>query len=101
MFLLSDRVFSSCAAGTNGCLDLRHSAFALDEHASAALSRYLGSLARCAREYASIATKLSRLDACAEGRLSAGVGRSSRPITIRKASLMTGSKGGCAHCDTR
>ena len=73
--------------GTNGCLDLRRLAFALDEQVSAEGSRYPGSMARRARDNVArpwcsfFSTKLNRLDAC-EGRLSAGVGRR-HPVTIR------------------
>jgi len=31
MLLLSEELMSCCAAGTNGCLDLRRRAFALDQ----------------------------------------------------------------------
>jgi len=64
--LLSDKMMSCCAAGTNGCLDLRHRAFALGEQVSAECSRCTvhaplhGVLETCG----SFATKLSKLDFC-------------------------------------
>jgi len=39
---------SCCAADTNGCLDLRHRASALDGRVRAEWSRCLGCTARCA-----------------------------------------------------
>ena len=50
MLLLSDEMMRCCAAGTNGCLDLRRSAFALDGPVSTGWSRCPGSMARCAIE---------------------------------------------------
>jgi len=41
---------SCCAAGTNGCLDLRRRTFALDGQANAEWSRCPGSTARRARD---------------------------------------------------
>ena len=52
-----------CVAGTNGCLDLRRRAFALDGQVSAEWSGCPGSMARRV-DTVGIATKLSRLDAC-------------------------------------
>jgi len=79
------------AAGTNGCLDFRRRAFALDGRVSAKWSRCPGSMARRARD--SVAP-LRWSSACwipaRVGRLYAGVVRR-HPVTIRKASLMTGS----------
>ena len=49
MLLLSEKLMS-CAAGTNGCLDLRWCASALDGRVSADWSRCLGSMARCPRD---------------------------------------------------
>jgi len=78
-------------AGTNGYLDLRRRAAALDGRVSAEWSRCPGSMARGPRE--SVAP-LGRSSAgwmpAGIGRLSAGVGRR-HPVTIRKASLMVGS----------
>jgi len=91
MLLLSDKQMSCCAAGTNGCLDLRRRASPLDGRVSAEWSRCLGSMARRARDSV---TPLRRSSAgwipARIGRLSAGVGRR-HPVTIRKASLMVGS----------
>jgi len=49
---------SRCAAGTDGCLDLKHRAFALDGRVSAEWSRCSGSMARRARD--SVAPRLLR-----------------------------------------
>ena len=49
MLLLSDKLMSCCAMGTNGCLDLRRRAFALDGQVSAEWSRCPVSMARRAR----------------------------------------------------
>jgi len=91
MLLLSDKLTSCWAASTNGCLDLRRRAFALDERVSAEWSRCPGSMAR--RPWASVAP-LRRNSAgwmpARIGMLSAGVG-CRHPVTIRKASLMAGS----------
>jgi len=45
VFLLSDEMMSCCAAGTNGCLDLRRRASAFDGRVSAEWSRCPGSMA--------------------------------------------------------
>jgi len=91
LLLLSDKLMSCCAAGTNGCPDLRRSAFALGGRVSAEWSRCPDSMARRARD--SVAT-LRRSSAgwmpARMGRLSAGVGRK-HPVTICKALLMAGS----------
>jgi len=91
MLLLSEKLMSCCTVGTNGCLDLRRRATALDGRVSAEWSRYPGSTAQRPRD--SVAP-LRRSSACwmpaRIGRLSAGVGRM-HPVTIRKASLMVGS----------
>ena len=50
MVLLSDELMRSCAASTNGCLDLRRRAFALDGRVSAEWSRCPGSMAWRARD---------------------------------------------------
>jgi len=67
---------SCCAAGTNGCLDLRRRAFALGGRVSAEWSRCPGSMARRARDSV---TPLRRSEAgwmpARIGRLSAGIGR--------------------------
>jgi len=65
LLLLSDELMSCCAAGRNGCLDLRRRASALNGRATAQRSRCPGSVARRAiRQCGSIATKLIKLDAC-------------------------------------
>ena len=87
MLSSSDELMRCCAAGTNGCLDLRRRAFALDGRVGGEWRRCPGSMARRARD--SVAP-LGRSSAgwmpARIGRLSAGVGRR-HPITIRKASL--------------
>ena len=50
--LLSDALMRCCAAGTNGCFDLRRHAFALDGRVSAEWSRFPDSMARGARDSA-------------------------------------------------
>ena len=89
--LLAYKLMRCCAAGTNGCLDFRRRAFALDGRVSAEWSRCPRSMARGARD--SVAP-LRRSSAgwmpARMGSLSAGVGRR-HPVTIRKASLMAGS----------
>jgi len=88
--LLSDELMRCCAAGTNGCLDLRRRAFALDGQVSAEWSRRPG-MARRARDSVPPLRRSSAGWIPARiGRLSAGVGRR-HPVTIRKASLMAGS----------
>jgi len=48
--LLSDELMRCCGAGTNGCLDLRRRAFALDGQVSAGWSRCPGPMTRSARD---------------------------------------------------
>ena len=82
---------SYCAAGTNGCLNLRRRESALDGRESAEWSRYPGSMARRARDGGAPFRRSSAGWMPAKiGRLSAGVG-CRHPVTIRKASLMVGS----------
>ena len=50
MLLLSDELMRCCAAGTNGCLDLRGRASALDGRVSPKWSRCPGSMAQRARD---------------------------------------------------
>jgi len=50
MLLLSEKLMSCCAAGTNGCLDLRRHAAAPDGRVSAEWSRCPGSMARLPRD---------------------------------------------------
>jgi len=80
-----------CAACTNGCLELKRSAFALDGRVSVEGRGCPGSKARRPRD--SVAP-LRRSSAgwmpVRIGRLSASVGRR-HPVTIRKASLVVGS----------
>jgi len=88
--LLSGELVSCCAAGSNGCLDLRRRTSALDGRVSVEWSRCPGSMAQRARD--SVAP-LGRSSAgwmpARIGRLSAGVGRR-HPVTIRNASLKRG-----------
>ena len=91
MLVLSDELMSCCMAGTNGCLDLRHRAFALDERVSIERSRCPDSMARRVRDSVTPMRRSSARWMLARiGRLTAGVGRR-HPVTIRKASLMAGS----------
>jgi len=82
---------SCCAAGTNGCLDLRRRTAAPNGRVSAEWSRCPGSMARRPRD--SVAplwlSSAGRMPARIK-RLSAGVGRW-HAVAIRKASLMVGS----------
>ena len=90
ILLLSDRVMSCCAAGRNGCLDLRHRAFALGGQVSAERSRCPGSMARHARDsVAPLRRSSSGWMLARIGRVYVGVGRR-HPVTIHKASLMAG-----------
>ena len=77
--------------GTNGCLDMRRRASALDGQVSAEWSKCPGSMARRARDSM---LPLRRSSAgwmpARMGRFSAGVGRK-HPVTVRKASLVAGS----------
>jgi len=91
MLLLSDELMSCCAAGTNGCLDLRRCAFALGGRVSVEWSRCPGSMLRRARDSVTPLRRSSEGWMPARvGRLSAGVGRR-HPVTIRKALLMARS----------
>ena len=82
--LLSDKLISCCAAGTNGCLDLRRHAFVLDGRVSAEWSRCLGSMPRRARgSVAPLRRSSAGWMPARMGRLSAGV-RRRHPLTIRK-----------------
>ena len=90
MSLLSDKLMSCCAACTNGYLDLKRRAFALDGRVSAEWSRCLGSMARRARDnVVPLRRSSGSWIPTRIGRFSAGVGRR-HPVTIRKASLMVG-----------
>ena len=90
ILLLSDKLMRCCAAGTNGFLDLRRRAFALDGRVSAEWSRCPGSMARRTRD--SVAP-LWRSSAgwmpVRIGSLSAGV-RRRQPVTICKVSFEAG-----------
>jgi len=82
--LLYDEMVSCCAAGTNGCLDLRHRAFALNGQVSVELSKCPGSMARRAKNSVAPLRRSSAGWMSARiGRLSTCVGRR-QPITIRK-----------------
>ena len=99
--LLSEKLMSCCAAATNGCLDLRRRASALDGRVCAMWSRCPGSMARRARDsvaplrWSSAGWMPARIR-----RLSAGV-RRRHPVTSCKASLMAGLISGCEHCGTK
>ena len=89
--LLSEKLMSCWAAGTNGCLHLRRRASALDGRVSAEWSRCPGSMARRPRDnVAPLRRSLAGWMLVRIGRLSAGAGRR-HPVPIRKASLMAGS----------
>ena len=76
MMLLSDKLMSCCAAGTNGCLDLRRCAFALDGRVSTVWSRCPGSMARRSRySVASLRRSSAGWMPARIGRLSPGVRR--------------------------
>jgi len=91
MLLLSDELMSVCAAGTNGCFDLRRRAFALGGQVTAEWSECPGSVARRARDsVAPLLRSSAGWMPARVGRLSAGVGRR-HPVAVRKASFMTGS----------
>jgi len=79
------------AVGTNGCVDLRRHASALDGRVSAEWSRCPGTVARRARDNVAPLQRSSAGWMPARiGSLSAGVGHR-HPVTIHKASLMAGS----------
>jgi len=89
--LLPEKLMSCCAAGTNGCLDLRRRASALNGRVSADWSRCPGSMARLpSYSVAPLRQSSAGWMPVRIGRLTAGVGRR-HPVTIRKASLMAGS----------
>jgi len=89
--LLSEKLMSYCAAGTNGCLDLRRRASALGGRVSDESSRCPGFMARRAGDSVSPLRRSSAgWTPVMIGRLSAVVGRR-HPVTIRKVSLMVGS----------
>jgi len=80
-----------CAARTNGCLDLRCRAFPFDRQVGAEWSKLPGTVARCARDSVAPLRRYSANSMLASiGWLSAGV-RRRHPVTVRQASLMTGS----------
>ena len=77
MLLLSEKLMSSCAAGTDGCLDLRRRASVLDGRVSAEWSRCPGSMARRPRDSVAPLRRSSAGWMPARiGRLSAGVASS-------------------------
>jgi len=89
--LLSEKLMSCCATVTNGCLDMRRCATALDGRVSAEWSRCPSSMPRRSRDsVATLRWSSAGWTPVRIGRLSTGVGRS-QPVTIRKASLMVGS----------
>jgi len=82
--LLSDKLMSCCAAGTNGCLDFSRRASALGGQVSADWNRRPGSMGRRSRD--SVAP-LQRSSAgwmpAGMGRLSAGV-MHKHPVTAKR-----------------
>jgi len=92
---------SCCAADRNGCLDLRHRAFALGGQVSAEWSRCPGSMAPRARDsVAPLRRSSSGWMFARIGRVYVGVGRR-HPVTIRKASLMAGPMKRYERCGRR
>ena len=88
ILLLSNKLISYRAAGTNGCLEFRRRATEIDGQVSAEWSRGPGSMARRARNsVAPLRLSPAGMMLARIGRLSAGVGHR-HPATIRKASLM-------------
>ena len=86
-----EKLRSCCAAGTNGCLNLRRRAAAPDGRVRAEWSRCLGPMAwRPGDSVAPLRRSSAGWMHARIRRLSAGVGRR-HPVTIRKASLMVGS----------
>jgi len=84
MVVLSDELMN-CVPGTNGCLELRRRAFALDGRVTVECSRYPGSMARCSIDsVAPLRGSLEGWTSATIGRLSAGVFRR-HPVTICKA----------------
>ena len=91
MLLLSEKLKSCCAAGKNGCLDLRRRATALDGRVSAEWSRSPGSMARRPRDsVAPLRRTAAGLVPERIGQLSAAVERQ-HPVRIGEVSLMVGS----------
>ena len=89
-----------CAAGTNGCLDLRRRAFALDGRLSADWSRCPGSLARRARgSVAPLRRSSAGWMPARIGRLSAGDAGIQPQFERRR--WWQGRWGGYEHCGTR
>ena len=102
MLLLSDEMMSCCAAGTNGCLDLRRRTSALGGQVSSEWSRCPGAMAWRAKDSVTLLRRSSAGWMPARiGRLSADVGRR-HPVTIPKTSSLwwQGQWGGCEHCGT-
>ena len=88
LLLLSDKLMSCCAAGTNRCLDVRRHASALGGQMGAEWSRCPGSMARRARGSATLLRRSSTGWMPARiGRLSVVVGRR-HPDTVRQVSLV-------------
>jgi len=88
--LLSDELMCYCEMGTNGSLDLRNRASALNGQVSAEWSRCPGSMERHIRDNVHPLRQSSGGWMPARiGRFSAGVGHG-HPVTIYKASLIAG-----------
>ena len=95
LLLLSDKLMTCCAAGTNGCLDLRRRASALNGRVGAESSRCPGSVAWYARDSVAPLRRSSAGWMPARiGKLFAGVGR------VVDASLTAGSMRRCEHWGT-
>ena len=89
--LLSDKLMRCCAAGRNGCLNLKRHASALYGRVSAKWSRCPGSMAWHARHtVAPLLWNSARCMPARIGRMSTGVG-CRQPVTICKTLLVAGS----------
>jgi len=85
LLLSPNELMSCCAAGTNGCLDLRCRVFSDDGRVSAEWSRCPGSMARRIRDSVAPFRRSSGGSILARiGRVSAGVG-CRHPVTVSKS----------------
>ena len=99
MLLLSEKLMSCCAAGTNGCLDLRCRATALNGQVSTEWSRCPGSMARRPRD------SVAPLRWSSAGWMPARIGRLSTGVSIQsqfaRRHWWWGQWGGYEHCGTK
>ena len=95
MLLFSEKLITCCAAGTNGCRDLRRRATALDGRVSAEWSRCPGSMARRPRD------SVAPLRRSSAGWMPARVRRLSAGRTQASSHNLQGFvDGGYEHCGT-